>query len=639
MGNKDFKPDNGKYFEILDTSPRSVHVRELSSISFRFKVKKHIPHRSSIIIRFRGGRNNKNDWYFLQAEDPNFKGYAQLNSTISIKVIPLLVTGKELSIRYYISDAMGIPKNVKLSFSIKNTLAQSVIESEKRIEILIKLPSKPSFLSKDIPSVNIISTKFDHINIICPSIVEINEPFEALLRIEDKFHNLISCQLNNITLSQINTETNSKKILREITELTLSKGIKHLKDLTITKTGNYYIEVIYEGESYYSNPLICVSKKEKHSRLYWGYIHGHTTKSDGLRSVQTYFDNLIKAGLDFGTCTEHDHQWETSDEDFGYIKHIIDRYNEEDSFVSLFGYEYGTWYTGYGDICIYHNRNDIPILRSDINKYNSARKLNKNLKSYKDDVLLIGHHTALRPGHRSWNYFNQSLERLVEIYSTWGNQEYPYAEGNPIPPRYKFFGFGPYARKRGAILGKDGCYVRDALQKGYKLGFTAGGDDHIGAFPSGPIDMDNGIYPTGIMALWSEKDKLTKETLWEGLNARKCYGTTGPRVIIQFWLDDFLMGDIIKINEVPGLKSKRTIELNIVSPIKIEKVELIRNNKVFDKKDVGRSNYNVEFIDNDKFDDIYINHSKKNELFLFYYPRIFLTDFNMAWTSPIWIIE
>ncbi|GAH92825.1 unnamed protein product, partial [marine sediment metagenome] len=46
------------------------------------------------------------------------------------------------------------------------------------------------------------------------------------------------------------------------------------------------------------------------------------------------------------------------------------------------------------------------------------------------------------------------------------------------------------------------------LRRGYKLGFTAGGDDHFGIYSSGPGDPDNGIYPSGIMAVWAKQ--LTK---------------------------------------------------------------------------------------------------------------------------------
>jgi len=362
-----------------------------------------------------------------------------------------------------------------------------------------------------------------------------------------------------------------------------------------------------------------------------------------MRSVYEYFANLIKAGLDFGTSTEHDHAWETSDEDFNEVKKLVEKYNNNDTFVSLFGYEYGTWYSGYGDICIYHKDNNIPIFRSNVNKYNSTKKLFKNLKHYKDKILLIGHHTALRPGHRNWEYFDQSLEKLVEIYSTWGNQEYPYSEGNPLPPRYKFFGYGKYARKRGAILGKEGSYVKEALQRGYKLGFVAGGDDHFGLFPSGPIDIDNGIYPSGIMAIWSYKDKLDKNELWKALNNRKCYGTTGPRVILEFWLEKFFMGDIIELfeNENNNLYYKRKLSLKIYSPLLIRKIEIVRNNKIIADIIVESKNYNLNYIDTEDFNLISLNHTnpKKNENFCFYYPRIFLSNQHMAWGSPIWLVQ
>ena len=138
-------------------------------------------------------------------------------------------------------------------------------------------------------------------------------------------------------------------------------------------------------------------------------------------------------------------------------------------------------------------------------------------------------------------HLDNELEKLVEIYSTWGNQEYPFNEGNPIPPRYKFYGHGPHAREKGVVLEKKGSFVRDALEKGYKLGFTAGGDDHLGIFPSGPIEIENGLYKPGIMGLWAKE--LSRESLWEALHQRRCYGTTGPRVIIEFYLEQFFMGN------------------------------------------------------------------------------------------------
>lgn len=639
MGKEVSAAGNNESLEILDISPKKVKVREYCSINVHFNLKISVPQNSTLIFRLRGGRKNKNDWYFLQGQDPQFKGYTKLTTEVPIQTLPITITGKELSAHYFIIEQNGIPKNTQMTFSITKTLAQSVIQSEKRIELLVKRPSEPAKLFKKVPTINIVGDIFDHINIICPSIVEKESPFTILLRPEDKYHNLKNQKLSNLKIFQINVKNNSKHLIHKISDDHKNKGVKWINNIQLNREGVYNIGIEYKGTLYQSNVIKCIGKDNTHPRLYWGYIHGHTAKSDGIRSIQAFFKNLIRAGLDFGTSTEHDNRWETSNEDFNDIREIVEKYNKKDGFTSLFGYEYGTWYTGYGDLCIYHRNNDIPILRSNINKYNSTRKLNKNLLNYKGDVLLVGHHSALRPGYRNWEYFNQSLEKLVEIYSSWGSQEYPYSEGNPIPPRYKFFGHGKYARKRGAVLGKEGCYVRDALEKGYKLGFTAGGDDHIGAFPSGPVDMDNGIYPSGIMALWSENESLSREGLWKGLNSRKCYGTTGPRIILRFWLDDFFMGDIIKLKNHPELEKKREIKVSILSPINIEKIELIRNNKVFVEKIIDRKIFNFKMSDTDKFNQISLPHSNISEKFLFYYPRIYLQKSNMGWASPIWIVD
>ncbi|MBD3196450.1 MAG: DUF3604 domain-containing protein [Candidatus Lokiarchaeota archaeon] len=601
----------------------------------RFTLDADFEHGTKLIFRLRGGRNNKNDWYFLQPYDHDRKGYVSLKSNKPISYIPIQITGKELAIHYLIVDKGGLHGEYHLTLSVKNTLSQSIIEDKKKIEILIQFPNKLPKLIDPIPRIKVEDNGFDHFNIICPSLVQNSEKFNLIVRAEDEFNNIVKDFEDKIELSLSNYQT---------TEIPLSvhnfesnnKGILKILNLSISSSGIYYFFINYQGKKYFSNPIIS-KREEINKKLFWGYIHGHTNKSDGMLEMKKYFQNLVNAGLDFGTSTEHDHSWETSDRDFSEIEEIVEKYNTRDDFASIFGYEYGTWYTGYGDICIYHFDNSVPILRSDINKYNSTNKIIKNLIQFKGKVLFIGHHTALRSGYRNWDYFNNSLEKLVEIYSTWGSQEYSFEEGNPIPPRYKFFGKGPYARKRGAILGKKGSYVKDALQRGYKLGFVAGGDDHYGAFPSGMIDLDNGIYPSGIMAIWTEE--LTKESIWKALNNRKCYGSTGSRIIIEFWLEKFFMGDIINLNDHKPLGKSRKLRLIIRSPLKIKKIELIRNNDIYKSIQVNDMNFEWKLQDNSKFEEIFLDHFDMNERFIFYYPRIFLEDLNMAWASPIWITK
>ncbi len=630
--------ENQFTLELFKIEPTKVRVRTFSNLSINFSLNFTLPKDSSLIVRLRGGRNNKNDWYCLQPYNANSNGYTVLSIDEPTKLKPILITGKDLYIKYLICEEKGIKKNTPFRLKIYNTLVQSLVEEKKKIDILVEFPTKkqqPIQLNKS-PTIEVINGEFNHITLICPSNIVVNEEFKLLIRIEDRFKNLVKNFENNIQIYEV-VSPNKRNLLREVEFKKENKGILRIEGLKLSKSGIFHLEALYNNKFFRSNPIIC-KEKLLERKLYWGYIHGHSLKSDGIRELHEYYDNILNAGLDFGTVTEHDHVWETSDEDFEEIKQNVKKYHKDHEFVSFFGYEYGSWYSGgHGDICIYNLDDNIPVFRSDLNKFNSTRKLIKNLKKYNGKILMIAHHTALRPGYRNWQSFDNSLEKLVEIYSTWGNQEYPSKKGNPLPPRYKFFGNGKYARKRGAILEKRDSFVSDALERGYKLGFVAGGDDHFGIYPSGSIDPDNGIYPPGIMAVWAEN--LTKESLWKALHDRKCYGTTGPRVIIQFYVNDYFMGDIIDLTNIPHMNSERKLTLFLLSPIPIKKIEIIRNNSVIDLITTHNEAITHEFIDNDSFNAIALKHSQKNEIFIFYYIRVFLINNNMAWSSPIWLIK
>ena len=625
-------------FKIQDlkVEPKEVKVRTLSNISIQFSLNQNLPTASRLTFRFRGGRNNKNDWYYLQPFTPDKEGYVTLITNSSNKLLPILLTGKDFQLTYVICEEEGIIKGSNIRLDIFNTLVQSIVENNKPIEILVQLPNNKIIALENFPTINVIHDEFDHIIIICPSIVEINQQFKILFRIEDEYKNLVKDFSGKFSLFRTSMNEEKEFVLQINFEET-NKGILFQDKITISKQGIYLFIAEFNGKSFQSNPIICNSYDDNKKKLFWGYIHGHTNKSDGIRSVEEYFDNLLKAGLDFGTTTEHDHKWETSDEDFEEIKAKVKDMHKEMEFISFFGYEWGYWYTGYGDICIYHYNDDIPKLRSDINKFNSTKKLIKNLKPYEGKVLMIAHHTALRPGYRNWDYFDNSLEKLAEIYSTWGNQEYSNREGNPIPPRYKFFGYGKHAKKRGPILEKKGSFIQDALKRGFKLGFTAGGDDHFGIYPSGSIDPDNGIYPSGIMAVWAKE--LTKKSIWSALSNRRCYGTTGPRVIIEFYLEDYCMGQIINLSKASYLQNSRSIRIKSISPINIQRIELIRNNFIFKKESVNSKILDLIYNDKEHFDKIAFTHVNQNEKLIFYYVRFFLDDENMAWASPIWIVK
>ena len=200
---KEFKLQN------LDIQPESVEVRSFCNISFSFSLEFDLPKDSFLIFRLRGGRNNKNDWYLMQAEDPNRQGFVRLSSNKNTFVLPIAITGKELLVKYLICEEDGIRKDSILNIEIFNTLAQSLVEKNKKIEIFVEFENKSKIKASNPPSINVFHKEFDHMKLICPSIVYVNKSFNLHTRIEDKFKNLVK-DFKGIIRFSILTENDSK---------------------------------------------------------------------------------------------------------------------------------------------------------------------------------------------------------------------------------------------------------------------------------------------------------------------------------------------------------------------------------------------------------------------------------------------
>lgn len=226
--------------------------------------------------------------------------------------------------------------------------------------------------------------------------------------------------------------------------------------------------------------------------------------------------------------------------------------------------------------------------------------------------ISIAHHSAYAERKDSvwgtrWDYHDDELQPLVEIYSKHGLSE---VFGNPWP----LFSQDPER------------FVQKALAKGYKLGFTAGTDTHISRPASNMPEFRRGIrYPKGgITAVWAKE--LTRESIFNALKDRKCYATTGERIILKFNLEGNPMGSIITRDSLPD-STRINLYVFAAGTDRLEKVELIKNNQVIETKAT-----NDEFLEFD-----YIDREIPSDREIFYYVRVTQVDRNMAWSSPIWI--
>jgi hypothetical protein len=109
----------------------------------------------------------------------------------------------------------------------------------------------------------------------------------------------------------------------------------------------------------------------------------------------------------------------------------------------------------------------------------------------------------------------------VEIYSEHGN-----SEDDRGPFRYFNHSMG------GRVTANT---ARAALDSGLRFGFVASSDNHRG-FP--------GAYGEGVMAVLCPE--LSRQAIFEAINARRTYALTGDRIEVDFSVDGVVMGSTIR---------------------------------------------------------------------------------------------
>ena len=192
--------------------------------------------------------------------------------------------------------------------------------------------------------------------------------------------------------------------------------------------------------------------------------------------------------------------------------------------------------------------NKSPLLSSSNPAYNNPDKLWKALKTH--NAITIPHHPGGGPIATDWNYYNPDFMPLVEICSIHGNSESLDSPSCIYKPQ-------------------KGSFVRDALARGYKLGIIASGDTH-----NGHPGMGTPTLPTGgLIAFYATE--LTRDYIWDALKKRRVYGTSGKRIILDFKINNHLMGEIIKQNK----NTPKKIEIKITGTDRLKLVEVIINNQ------------------------------------------------------------
>jgi hypothetical protein len=82
--------------------------------------------------------------------------------------------------------------------------------------------------------------------------------------------------------------------------------------------------------------------------------------------------------------------------------------------------------------------------------------------------------------------------------------------------------------------------INRALRAGVRLGIVGGSDTHDSR-PANPHTERHADWkPAGLTAVWAEW--LDRRALFDAFASRRCYATTGPRIVMDFRVNDAWMG-------------------------------------------------------------------------------------------------
>jgi hypothetical protein len=363
-----------------------------------------------------------------------------------------------------------------------------------------------------------------------------------------------------------------------------------------------------EGREARSNP-VWVTEAEPAERLWWGDIHCQTYFSDGLRMPEELFGFARdEAFLDVFALSDHSDPLTPGM--WSYFREATRGFNEPGRFVTLLGLEWTS--KEYGHRNVYYPTDEGPnLLPSDprglAGVYETARE---------HGALVIPHHSANDRIGCDWSLGHDAeVERLVEIYSIWGNSERPAEAGNGRP----------ITRLGGEVKGR---HVVDALAMGRKLGFVGGGDIHDGRpgddlhraqrfrYESDGRAYSAGFYRQGITGIWARE--LTRESIFRAMWDRRVYATSNVRPIVRWEANGEPMGSTVQCD------GEVELSLTVASEVPVAEVAIVRNGQTWQRIEPGCG------VVEQRFGDAPDGPS-------WYYARIERADGELAWSSPVWV--
>ncbi len=492
-------------------------------------------------------------------------------------------------------------------------------------------------LQNDKPTINFLPDEADTLQIISKSILSSGQNSIAYISALDKHEN-VSIGFEGTVSIQTNAIHHNLPAFIHFSAA--DSGIIEVP-FYISDTGIFYIKGkvsndanAIRGATTIFNPIMVTKNEDK--RIFWGDFHTHGEQSrDGMGSNYHRYAKKV-AGLDFFSITDHaDNILDTfglNNMEWSWQRQAAVQYNKPGEFVTFLGYENSFDNPSGHYNCIFNFKDADIALVPNLPKrlYKDILKIWDALDTMSSSIesITIPHHTGkifniftdVNSGSAfSGQYYNSKYKNCIEIMS-WQGQSELY---NPLSP----LSYENLRPTSGSAKGP--YYAQDAWVLGEKLGVMASGDNHY---------AQCGRHMEGITAVVA--DSLERNTIFQAFKNRHTYATTGERIIVDFKINNAIMGDDIYLHP----DSAMHLAVKVIGTDTIEKVEVLKwdfvnhnysslGNPIYDVVHTETpnsiiSNIKAHNISHDNNSLFYIRVTQKNRL---------APGTSLAWTSPIWV--
>jgi len=425
--------------------------------------------------------------------------------------------------------------------------AQTFLEQRRYFWIEVDCEGDGNFVSiPGAPELRVAGGDATRLVVTAPSDAIAGEPFRILIKAEDTWGNPAERYRGRVRVEGAGVRFPAREVVLEEGQ----GGVAALDGCEVTEPGILRIVVSdpERGLRASSNAIVA-HESAPALRLYWGDPHGGQVVDP--RKISDFFDYARGvAGIHFAGFQRNDNAM--SSPAYRVQQEVERRHYAPGRFVPLPGFEWSGDHNAGGHHNVYFRRFDQPIRRSGHRNVSDTSDASTDLPHVRDlhrayrlqDVVITPHVGGV---HADLSFHEPELEPAIEVTSTHGTFEW---------------------------------FLRESLERRYKVGFVGGSDCYTGR----PGDDHPGhqlrrYAKAGLTGVYAEA--LTLEGVLEAIKARRCYATTGARIAVLVDCDGHPMGSEFRTSTSPEFR----VRIGATAPV--ESVELYRGVDLLHRFDLG----------------------------------------------------